>query len=311
MPVYKRKTRRGKTEWFYQFEGPGSTRANRVVIKKTGFATKQDAVDAESERRTQVKQVHDLAKSGRAIDAPLPETLGALLADFFAWADEKRAPKTVERYREMAACLSAELLVLPFAEITPLHLSREWDRLLKSGGHTRRDKAPRPMSVKTVRNIAGVVSAAYGRGIKWGLTTNNPVKASEPPVVPKRQGMALTPQQQALMRDTASGPWCLAAFIEVAAATGARRGEVLALRWSDIVDGRATIKRSLSQTRKSLGVKGTKSERERVVSLPASTLAILEDHRKLQEDFRRQYGPGLPRRPGSGLFQPEWHTVSA
>ena len=46
-------------------------------------------------------------------------------------------------------------------EITPLHLSREWARLLKSGGHTRRTKEPRPMKPKTVRNIAGLVSSAY------------------------------------------------------------------------------------------------------------------------------------------------------
>src|SRR6516225_8473915 len=102
--------------------------------------------------------------AGRAIDAPLPNTLGALLAEFFArHADEKLAPKTVERYREQAAYLSPELLGLPLTEIPPLHFAREWDRLLKSGGHRRRDKSPRPMSAKTVRNIAGVVSAAYTR----------------------------------------------------------------------------------------------------------------------------------------------------
>jgi integrase len=39
----------------------------------------------------------------------------------------------------------------------------------------------------------------------------------------------------------------------------ARRGEVLALRWSDIVDGRAIIARSLTQTRSVLQFKGTKS----------------------------------------------------
>jgi integrase len=44
----------------------------------------------------------------------------------------------------------------------------------------------------------------------------------------------------------------LATFLEVAAATGTRRGEVLALRWSDIQDGRAIITRSLTQTRQVL-----------------------------------------------------------
>ena len=57
-------------------------------------------------------------------------------------AEEKLAPKTVERYREQAAYISLELLAKPLAEITPLHLTREWARLLKSGGHTRKTKSP-------------------------------------------------------------------------------------------------------------------------------------------------------------------------
>ena len=42
--------------------------------------------------------------------------------------------------------------------------------------------------------------------------------------------------------------------------TGCRRGEVLALRWSDIQDGRAMVARSLTQTRDVLEFKGTKTE---------------------------------------------------
>jgi len=38
--------------------------------------------------------------------------------------------------------------------------------------------------------------------------------------------------------EAASGPWCMRAYLEIAAATGCRRGELLALRWSDIQDGR-------------------------------------------------------------------------
>ena len=37
------------------------------------------------------------------------------------------------------------------------------------------------------------------------------------------------------------GPWCLPPFLEMLRATGARRGEVLALRWCDIRDGAAFI----------------------------------------------------------------------
>ncbi len=91
--------------------------------------------------------------------------------------------------------------------------------------------------------------------------------------------------------EAASGPWCMATFLEVAGALGARRGEVLALRWSDIQDGRVTIGRSLTQTKQVLEFKGTKTEKPRVVKVPESALATIEAHRKRQDEFRHQFGP--------------------
>src|SRR4029077_3409309 len=120
---------------------------------------------------------------------------------------------------------------------------------------------------------------------------SNPVTNSEPPVPKKHRGIALTPAQQALVFESATGPWCMATFLEVAAATGARRGEVLALRWSDIQDGRAVIARSLTQTKHVMEFKGTKSENPRAISIPAGTLVALEAHRKRQDEFRQQFGP--------------------
>jgi len=180
---------------------------------------------------------------------------------------------------------------MPLAEITPLHLSREWNRLLKVGGRHRKTKQARPLSAKTVRHIAGLVSSAFARAERWGLVAKNPVTRSEPPVPKKHRGVALSPAQQALVFASATTPWCMATFLEVCAATGARRGEVLALRWSDIQDGRAIITRSLTQTRQVLEFKGTKTERPRDVKVPASALAALETHRKRQDEFRQQYGP--------------------
>jgi len=180
---------------------------------------------------------------------------------------------------------------MPIDAITSLHLTREWNRLLERGGHHRRTKQPRPLSAKTVRNIAGVVSSAFARAIRWGLIPTNPATNSEPPRVKKHYGIALTAVQQAMVFETASGPWCMAAFLEVAAALGARRGEVLALRWLHIKDGRVTIARSLTQTKQGLTFKETKTGRPRVVKVPESTLATIEGHRKHQYEFRRQFGP--------------------
>jgi integrase len=291
MSVHKRKYDSGKTVWFYQFALPGATRQQRKRIIGTGFATKKQAGDAETNRRIEEQQKRDLAKAGALVAAKLPKTLSMLLKEFFEQhVDLKLAPKTIERYHEQAAYLDPELLNMPIGDITPLHLEREWNRLLKSGGHHRGTKIPRPLSAKTVRNIAGVVSSAFSRAIRWGIVKLNPVSNSEPPKPKKRKGVGLTVAQKDMLIEAATGPWCIELFLDMAAGLGARRGEVLALRWSDIVEGRAFIARSLTQTRDILEFKCTKTDEPHVSKIPEETLPKLAAHRKRQDEFRLQFG---------------------
>src|ERR1035441_3600728 len=200
MPVYKFKSGSGVV-WYYSFDLAGSGRQGRHRAKASGFATKKEAQDAESVRRIEEQKKFEMVKAGAGLTGAVPTKLEALLQEFFRQhVDEKLAPKTVERYHDQAKYLAPELLAMPLSEITPLHLNREWGRLLKSGGRVRKTKAPRPMSAKTVRNIAGIVSSAFSRAIRWGLASINPVTKSETPRVKKHRGVALTPAQQALVR---------------------------------------------------------------------------------------------------------------
>ena len=97
-------------------------------------------------RRTE-EMLRPAANGGVA--APMPPTLAMLLAEFMKQhAEENLAPKTVERYREMTAYITPELLAINITEVTPLHLSREWTRLLKSGGHVPKSRTPRPMKAE-------------------------------------------------------------------------------------------------------------------------------------------------------------------
>jgi integrase len=65
--------------------------------------------------------------------------------------------------------------------------------------------------------------------------------------------------------------------------TGARRGEVLALRWEhlDLITGVLPIRHSVSEQRGgATTIKGTKTHQSRRISLDAQTLALLIDHRE-------------------------------
>jgi integrase len=84
-------------------------------------------------------------------------------------------------------------------------------------------------------------------------------------------------------------PIVLLAFL-----TGARRGELLALCWSDIGLETAAIKiaRPVEETRGGLQIKPTKTGVSRVVSLPADAVAVLRDHRRRQSEQRFRLGLG-------------------
>jgi integrase len=288
MSVKKRKNRSGKIVWCYVFDAPGSTRGNRRQIKRSGFGTKGEAQQAEAARRI------DAQREWEESQKPAPEAPKTLRYAIAAFLDEHAArnlaPKTTERYRELGSYLCPALLDTPVAEVTALDLHREWNRLLESGGRHRKTKAPRPLSAKTVRHVCGLVSSVYGKAILWGLAATNPAEHSDPPVVHKREGAALSPAQQRLVLES-SVHWALPDMLEFAAATGVRRGEMLAARWSDLDGEHITIARSLSQTKAGVFVKATKRERVRTLKIPAAGMAALERQRTRQAEFRAQFGP--------------------
>jgi len=82
-------------------------------------------------------------------------------------------------------------------------------------------------------------------------------------------------------------------FIALATATGCRRGELLALQWSDInfTTGELLVSKSLEQTKAGLRVKTTKSGKPRKIVVPATVLPVLADHQDEQAEDKRMYGP--------------------
>jgi len=81
------------------FSLPGSTRRSRNRISKSGFATKNDATNAEAQRRIEELQNRELAKRCNEA-AKVPTTFAVLLEEFFVQhVDGKLAPKTNERSR--------------------------------------------------------------------------------------------------------------------------------------------------------------------------------------------------------------------
>lgn len=278
---------RGKISWCYVFDVPGSTREERRRIRKFGFATKKDAEQAEAAARVQAARNQPSAPAF---------SLDALFEKFFQLHCGSLSGKTFSRYREHKAYIDPKLLARAPGEITQLDWTAEWQRLAREGGRTRRDKRPRPLSAKTVNHIAGTTSSVYGWGLKNSLVANNPVTHSERLKTVKREAVTVSDADLELLLKTEAGFWCQPAYLTAAEALGKRRGELLALRWSDWRAGAFTISRSLCQYNeegtgeRKLVFKSTKGNNVRPVTVPASLVSVLEAHHARQRELKLQFG---------------------
>ena len=94
-------------------------------------------------------------------------------------------------------------------------------------------KVDRPLSPKAVRNVHGVVHRSLRDAVRWDLVARNVAESADPPRVAAPTVTAWTAENAAVLLDATAddrlGPlWVLLAE------TGMRRGEALALRWSDV-----------------------------------------------------------------------------
>ncbi len=126
------------------------------------------------------------------------------------------------------------------------------------------------------------------QGVKWGWALSNPASQASPPKVRNNQIIVPTVKQVLSLIDGATssdqGFGCL---IRLAAITGARRGELCALKWSDIDlnKGVLTISRSIAGDNNNHMVeKDTKTHSSRTISLDTDTRVALIDWHKTCKD---------------------------
>src|SRR5690606_33475513 len=80
-------------------------------------------------------------------------------------------------------------------------------------------------------------------------------------------------------------------LIYLAISTGLRIGELLALRWSDLKDGKLHVRHTLTKEDGQLKLASTKTNRsERIVALAPDAIDVLDGHRAQQAKVRDAIG---------------------
>jgi integrase len=129
----------------------------------------------------------------------------------------------------------------------------------------------------TIRHAHNLLNGAFSLAVRWEWIGTNPVAKAVAPTVPAPNPEPPSTAQAARIVSEAwkEPPWGL--FVWLAMTTGARRGELCALRWSriDFGTGVLTIRSSVAEVGGRTWEKDTKTHQQRRIVLDPQTLALL------------------------------------
>src|SRR5712691_5674094 len=217
-----------------------------------------------------------------AFEAPL--TVGAYLEIWLAHIKGRVRGTTYEAYESLVRLHALPSLgEIPLDRLHPLHVQRLYSALLQEV-----PPSGRVISAKTVGNLHRVLRSALAQALRWQMIGTNPAAAAEPPR-PRPPELAVIDAAGASRILASASGTRFEAPVAIAISTGMRRGEILALRWSDLDEGLtvAHVRRSLQVSGEGLSFVEPKTRRSRrAVALPSYLRPHLERQRSAQAERR-------------------------
>lgn len=202
------------------------------------------------------------------------------------WLDvAELADTTRQRYDGLVRTyISPRLGALPAGRLDAETLENLYARLRRCNALCSgrfRDHTCRPLSASTVRQIHFILRAALDRAVRWRYLGVNEAAMASPPAFERHEPDPPSAEEvAALLNDAWRDPaWGL--FLWLTMVSGCRRGEMCALRWSDLdlVRNIMTVERSQSQTAAGVREKATKTRQKRRIALDAYSAELLIAYR--------------------------------
>jgi len=245
--------------------------------------------DTEKEVRQEFRAILRQMEQGRVADRDKEKgTVGEYLTKWLNTLDGRVKGSTVYRYKNlvnghMVPCLGAKKL----SALKPDAIAAFYAERQKKGG----------LSPTTVQLIHTTLRKALGDAVEYGYLAFNPVERVKPPRRADFEPRVLTSDEvQRLLTEANEANDRMAALWTLLALTGARIGEMLALRWDAVSWERRSIAitRSLSiDSEKHVIIDTPKTARgRRVVSLGTDPTVIdaLKRHRARQNADKLRLG---------------------
>jgi len=276
--------KRGENSYRLNVSGGFNFKGERIIHRRTIPA------EGKTEKSRRKKAENELAKFIAEIErGEFHDVKDIKLKDFADmwlkhYGKHNLAKRTYARYEDLLqGRIIPELGHKKLTEIRPPHLVEFYESLMQEG--TRKDSRSGGLSPTTITQIHRILSSMFNTAIRWEMVYSNPVEKVKPPKQ-KRAHVDYYNKEQTdkLMVALAKEPLKYRAMITLALVTGARRGELAALEWSDIDFNKGALK--INKSAQYLGTEGmflsdtknTHSDRE--IYLPDFVTELLKEYRR-------------------------------
>jgi integrase len=278
---------RGKDAWRAKiFLGRDDATGRQRYLTRTIHGTKRQA-------EAVLNQL--IVESGQGTNLDTEATVRELAQRWMVLAGDRLSPTTSNEYRRL---LDRQILpslgARKVRNLRAADLDLLYSKLQRQGG-----KSGGPLTAQSVQHTHALIRRLLNQAVKWGWCANNPATQASPPTVRRHELHLPTPEQViALLKAATKRDPDLGCFLRLAAVTGARRGELCALRWSDLdlAGGLLSISRSIVDGRSdSLIEKDTKTHSSRKLTLDEQTKAGLAGQRSRHVERAAAFGISLPK----------------
>ena len=244
--------------------------------KSLSVATRAEAKQAEARLITEVGAGQHRITASR--------TVAELLDRWLEWRQSVRpiSPTTVATYRGyIDRSILPALGKVQLGRLDAATLDAFYAHLRKQGG-----KDGQPMAASSVHQVHAILSGALNRAVVWGWIANSPARLASPPSIERTNMQPPAVEDAARLLSVAlAEDRELGLFLRLAVVLGARRGELCAVRWSDVDldQGEVLIAGGIVRVPgESLVDKATKTHAKRRVAVGADTAELLRAHRLAQ-----------------------------
>ena len=224
-----------------------------------------------------------LREVDKGYQQPTKETVATFMQ---SWIDGYKANITARSYDRYSGIVKNHIIPsigkIPLALLSPQNIQKMYSDKLESG-----------LAPRSVRYIHIVLHRALQTALKWHKITVNPADSVD---IPKAQHTEMQIWNESeiiqFLEAARSTPYhCL---FYLAIFSGARRGELLALRWQDVdlKTGQLSISRSVQCVNGEYIFSQPKTEKSRrTIALPQSAVLLLKQLREVAEHTRARIDP--------------------